>query len=141
MQPQWINAQQLWQRLAGLFPDAQLQSQGLHTRLWADPVLLQQVMINLIKNAQEAGSPSGSILVTFVQEPSQCVIRVVDHGHGIANIDNIFVPFYSTKPQGQGIGLSLSRHIIEQMGGSLVLDNNPAGQGGAVAEVRLSLPV
>jgi len=140
LQPQWVSAQQLWQRLAGLFPDAQLQSQGLNTRFWADPVLLQQVMINLIKNAHEAGSPTGSILVAFAQDASQCVIRVVDQGQGIANIDNIFVPFYSTKPQGQGIGLSLSRHIIEQMGGSLVLENNSSGQG-TCAEICLSLPL
>lgn len=125
IQTQWIKADMLFQRLTALFPDAQLQAKGLHLQIWADLVLLQQVLINLIKNALEAGSPPGSIELFFGQHDHQNEISVIDQGHGIANPDNLFVPFYSTKTQGQGIGLSLSRHIIEQMGGQLSLNNNP----------------
>ena len=102
-------------------------------------------MINLIKNAIEAGSPTGTIEMIFTQREQgneKCnEIRIIDGGQGIANPDNLFVPFYSTKTQGQGIGLSLSRHIIEQMGGQLTLSNNASGIGiGACALIQLSRP-
>jgi two-component system nitrogen regulation sensor histidine kinase NtrY len=139
IQTQWIKTEILFQRLTALFPDAQLQAKGLHLQIWADLVLLQQVLINLIKNALEAGSSAGSIELHFGQHDHQNEIRVIDKGHGIANADNLFVPFYSTKTQGQGIGLSLSRHIIEQMGGQLSLNNNSKGAG-ACALVTLPRP-
>lgn len=126
---QWLSADALFQRVAALFPDAQLRAKGLQTELWADSVLLQQVLINLIKNAIEAGSPVGTIEMIFAARDQGSEIRIVDAGQGIANPDNLFVPFYSTKNQGQGIGLSLSRHIIDQMGGHLTLSNNPNQQG------------
>jgi two-component system, NtrC family, nitrogen regulation sensor histidine kinase NtrY len=124
IKPEWIKSESIFQSLTQLFPDAELQAKGLHLELWADPVLLQQVLINLIKNAIEAGSPKNSIEIMFNAHTQYHEIRVVDAGQGIANIDNLFVPFYSTKSQGQGIGLSLSRHIVEQMGGKLSLTNN-----------------
>lgn len=126
---QWLSAENLFQRLTALFPDAHLHAKGLQVELWADSVFLQQALINLIKNAIEAGSPAGSIEVIFSQREQANEIRIVDGGHGIANPDNLFVPFYSTKTQGQGIGLSLSRHIVEQMGGQLTLSNNASGIG------------
>jgi two-component system nitrogen regulation sensor histidine kinase NtrY len=139
LQPQWLDAGQLFQRLMGLFAEQKLQGKGLHHKLWADPVLLQQVFINLIKNAVEAGSPIGTIEFIFSQHEQQDEIRIQDRGQGIANPDNLFVPFYSTKTQGQGIGLSLSRHIIEQMGGQLNLNNNAQGNG-ACALIQLPRP-
>lgn len=138
VQSQWIDAAQLFDRLAGLFSTAQLTAKGLPFRLWTDAVLLQQVLINLIKNAEEAGSPCGSIEIVFSASASRQEIRVLDKGQGIANPDNLFVPFYSTKSQGQGIGLSLSRHIVEQMGGQLSLGNNP--DKGACALITLPRP-
>lgn len=140
LQPQWLDTKQLFQRLTGLFMAQELQAKGLHHKLWADPVLLQQVFINLIKNAVEAGSPTGTIEVIFSQGDQQDEVRILDCGQGIANPDNLFVPFYSTKTQGQGIGLSLSRHIIEQMGGQLSLENNPQGRG-ACALIQLPRPL
>lgn len=139
LQPQWLSSEVLFQRLTALFPDVQLQAKGLQTELWADSVFLQQALINLIKNAIEAGSPIGSIEMIFSQREQGNEIRIVDGGQGIANPDNLFVPFYSTKTQGQGIGLSLSRHIIEQMGGQLTLSNNANGVG-ACALIRLNRP-
>ncbi len=61
IKPEWIKSESIFQTLTQLFPDAELQAKGLHLELWADPVLLQQVLINLIKNAMEAGSPINSI--------------------------------------------------------------------------------
>ncbi|GGY74735.1 sensor histidine kinase [Cellvibrio zantedeschiae] len=136
MEPQWLNAESLFQRLQALFPEAQLQAKGLQVKLWTDSVFLQQVLINLIKNAVEAGSPAGTIEIQFNQREQVFEIMVVDRGHGISNPDNLFVPFYSTKTQGQGIGLSVSRHIVEQMGGQLSLSNNSQGTG-ACAIVQL----
>ena len=140
LQPQWLAGSQLFQRLAGLFTEQRLQVKGQHHTLFADPVLLQQVFINLIKNAIEAGSLAGTIEVIFSQDEQHDEIRILDRGQGIANPDNLFVPFYSTKTQGQGIGLSLSRHIIEQMGGQLSLNNNPQGKG-ACALIQLPHPL
>jgi len=139
LQPQWLSAGALFQRLSALFPDAQLQAKGLQIELWADSVFLQQALINLIKNSIEASSPVGTIEMIFSQREQSNEIRIVDGGQGIANPDNLFVPFYSTKTQGQGIGLSLSRHIIEQMGGQLSLSNNANGIG-ACALIQLNRP-
>lgn len=135
-QPQALAAQHLWSLLTGLFPEAQLQAKGLHCTLWADPVLLHQVLINLIKNAIEAGSPKGSIEIVFSNNGADDEIRILDRGQGITNPENLFVPFYSTKSHGQGIGLNLSRHIIEQMDGQLTLSNRTDGTG-ACALIRL----
>ncbi len=139
LKPQWLSAEALFQRITSLFPDAQLKAKGLHIEIWADSVFLQQVLINLIKNAIEAGRAADTVEMIFSQREHNIEIRIVDSGQGITNSDNLFVPFYSTKTQGQGIGLSLSRHIIEQMGGQLTLSNNPNGPG-ASASIRFNSP-
>ena len=100
------------------------------------------MLINLIKNAVEASSENKVIcielkLITRVKHSEvNLVIEVIDNGQGIANVDNLFVPFYTTKKQGQGIGLSLSQNIIEQHGGRLTLTNNE-NKKGAVATIYL----
>ena len=67
-----------------------------------------------------------------------CVtIEIRDSGPGIANPDNLFVPFFTTKPGGSGIGLALSRQIVEAHGGALAVENRADGQG---AVARMSLP-
>ena len=68
----------------------------------------------------------------------QVIIKVLDQGCGIANTDNLFVPFYTTKAEGTGIGLALSRQIISNHQGELTLTNRP-DQTGAVASITLSL--
>jgi two-component system, NtrC family, nitrogen regulation sensor histidine kinase NtrY len=65
-------------------------------------------------------------------------LRVIDEGHGIAHSANLFVPFYTTKADGTGIGLVLSRQIAEAHGGTLTLHNRTDARG---AEARLILPV
>ncbi len=134
--PKQLKAQLLFEQVAGLFPNIVLRPRGLQLHLWVDAALLQQVLINLIKNAIEAGGTTGVIEIIFSQSEFHSEIQILDTGQGIANPDNLFVPFYSTKPHGQGIGLSLSRHIIEQMGGYLSLSNRVQGHG-ACAHIRL----
>jgi len=112
----------------------------------ADKGQLEQVLLNLIKNAKEAqlskGKPnknlSEDIEVQVFKTDQQVIIKVLDQGCGIANTDNLFVPFYTTKAEGTGIGLALSRQIISNHQGELTLTNRP-DQTGAVASITLSL--
>jgi len=112
------------------------------TTISADPILFEQVLINLITNAIQACSGKEQIddkvSITFYSYESAgfTQIEVIDHGSGIQNSDNIFVPFYTTKTTGQGIGLVLCRNIIEQHGGQLTLLNN-SDQKGAKACIKL----
>jgi nitrogen fixation/metabolism regulation signal transduction histidine kinase len=105
----------------------------------ADADQLEQVLINLVKNALEA-SPEGAAPVRLCCriEGREALVEVEDDGPGIASTDNLFVPFYTTKPGGSGIGLALSRQIVEAHEGELTLANRNA-QGGCVARVRVPL--
>jgi len=91
----------------------------------ADKSQLEQVLINLFKNSVEAMSHLDEkvIAVNFSQEGSWQHISIRDYGSGIANLDNVFVPFYTTKPQGSGIGLALCRQIMFNHNGSIKIDN------------------
>jgi two-component system, NtrC family, nitrogen regulation sensor histidine kinase NtrY len=96
----------------------------------ADPELIEQVLINLVKNAKEAvaGVPSAKIeLTAFIDQRGRVVIQVIDNGPGIVEeaIDKIFIPFFTTKKEGSGIGLSLSRQIMRQHGGTLSVFSEP----------------
>lgn len=137
IQPQGLSAHGIFARLQLLFQSEQLSATGLEQHFTADSMLLQQVLINLIKNACEAQSAAGTIHLSFRSVAQQIEICVLDQGHGIQNPQNLFVPFYSTKAQGQGIGLALCRQIIEQMGGDLQLHNRTDGFQGAYARILL----
>ncbi|MCF6441620.1 PAS domain-containing sensor histidine kinase [Pseudoalteromonas luteoviolacea] len=104
-----------------------------------DPQLFEQVLINLLKNAAEANlshTPTGSIIgLSAHYQAGHVVISITDQGGGFANLDNVMTPFYSTKSTGQGIGLTLSRRIIEQHDGSMIVSNGLQG-----AEVKITLP-
>lgn len=104
--------------------------------VYADNTLLQQVIINLVKNAIEASISASIVHLSFKQEQRRSIIEIADNGTGIVNPDNLFVPFYSTKSDGQGIGLAFSRNIIEQHGGALTLKNRK-DQKGAKAVIEL----
>ena len=91
-----------------------------------DPVQIEQVMINLLKNASEAmtnNSKEDVIEVTCSQTEHSVTVSILDSGVGLQNSENLFVPFYSTKAHGSGIGLVLCRHIIEAHGGQLTLES------------------
>lgn len=114
----------------------------------ADKGQLEQVLLNLIKNGKEAqisvGKQERDIEVKVLKSEQQVVIKVLDQGCGIANAANLFVPFYTTKETGSGIGLALSRQILANHQGELTLTNRTdltanTSSNGAVATLTLSL--
>jgi len=122
-----------------LFDDHNIQLFGQPLVIYGDEKQLQQVLVNLIKNAQQAmlKNSSGIITIEWQQKEDIVEINIMDQGTGINNIDNIFVPFYTTKTDGCGIGLVFSRQIIVNHGGQLTLSNRAKEQG-AIASIILS---
>src|SRR5262245_31110111 len=117
--------------------------EGPAVEIDADPDQLEQVLINLIRNAADASlDPSlrqpGSVEVGWRTNPSNVEIFIRDEGPGLLNSDNLFVPFFTTKHGGSGIGLILSRQIAEAHGGVLQLTNRHDRIG---CEATIALPV
>ncbi len=105
----------------------------------ADSVQLEQLLINLIRNAVDASlETNGAVEVGWARENGHVEVTVKDQGLGLANTANLFVPFFTTKATGSGIGLVLSRQIAEAHGGTLTLENR-ATAGGCEARLRLPL--
>jgi nitrogen fixation/metabolism regulation signal transduction histidine kinase len=105
----------------------------------ADSVQLEQLLINLIRNAVDASlETNGAVEVGWARENGQVEVTVKDQGLGLANTANLFVPFFTTKATGSGIGLVLSRQIAEAHGGTLTLENRTSAGG---CEARLRLPL
>lgn len=127
------------------------QSVGLETRkkieLIAGPELtihgdqdqLEQLLINLLRNAVDAAAQTGGgASVVWRTNNGFLEISVEDEGPGLSNTSNLFVPFFTTKPGGSGIGLALSRQIAEGHHGTLTLENRAGGKG---CEAKLRLPL
>jgi two-component system sensor kinase FixL len=110
-------------------------------RLSADPIQIQQLLINLIRNALEAaeGTAAPDIVIATALAGKEVRLRIDDNGPGIAPalMKTLFDPFVSSKPGGMGIGLSVSRTIVEAHGGRLTAENRPGGG----ATFRIALPV
>jgi two-component system, NtrC family, nitrogen regulation sensor histidine kinase NtrY len=106
----------------------------------ADPDQLEQMFINLLRNAVDASLANGShpVHVHSRRDEASLVVMIEDRGMGIANADNLFVPFYTTKPAGSGVGLALAQQIARAHGGEISLVNREDGEG-ARATVRLPL--
>ncbi|TAN03580.1 MAG: histidine kinase [Rhodanobacteraceae bacterium] len=106
----------------------------------ADPDQLEQALINLLRNAVEAVLPNhGGISLRWYREASRAIIEVADNGLGPPSSDNLFVPFFTTKPNGTGIGLALTRQIAEAHDGGVTLVARTDAPG-AVAQLWLPLP-
>ena len=103
-----------------------------------DPAQFEQVLINLLKNAHESGSPRDQVTLGIEQYPTSTVFVIADGGGGMSEtvLQSALLPFYSTKKSGTGLGLPLCREIVEAHGGRLSLANLP-GRG---LEVRIGLP-
>jgi two-component system, NtrC family, nitrogen regulation sensor histidine kinase NtrY len=136
---QLLSASNMAKRIQGLLKDIELEVVVNNEKFWADPAFIEQVLLNLIKNAFEASEPESKIKLIFSQNLHSSSIEIIDSGHGFANLDNLFVPLYSTKQNGQGIGLSFCRNIIEHHKGTITLINNKNSPGVTVS-ILLPLP-
>lgn len=105
----------------------------------ADGDQLDQLLINLLRNATDAAlEMHGGVRVGWTRSADSIEVFVEDDGPGLSNTANLFVPFFTTKPGGSGIGLVLSRQIAEAHGGSLALVNRADSHG---CRARLRLPI
>ncbi len=104
-----------------------------------DDAQLEQLLINLVRNAVDASMETrGGVEVGWRQNNGQVEVWISDEGPGLASTANLFVPFFTTKSEGSGIGLVLSRQIAEAHGGTLTLENRRQIRG---CEARLRLPL
>jgi two-component system nitrogen regulation sensor histidine kinase NtrY len=112
---------------------------GPRLRIRADGDQVEQLVINLLRNAVDAALESGGeVKVGWKKNAHNMEVWVQDNGPGLPNTTNLFVPFFTTKPQGSGIGLVLSRQIAEAHGGTLSLESRKPDPG-CVARLRLPI--
>ena len=105
----------------------------------ADGDQLDQLLINLVRNAVDASlETGGGVRIGWSRHNGTLSLMVVDEGPGLASSANLFVPFFTTKPQGSGIGLVLCRQIAEAHGGSLTLENRRDAKG-CIATLRVPI--
>jgi nitrogen fixation/metabolism regulation signal transduction histidine kinase len=146
----FIPARDLFSRVAQLLQarlaegGARLESSARpeNLELLADPDLLEQVLINLLINAADAvrGRENGQVeLAAYLDERGRPVVQVRDNGVGIPeeNLDKIFIPFFSTKEGGSGIGLSLSRQVMQLHNGTISVSSRPGS--GSVFTLRFRM--
>lgn len=117
-------------RLSTLFPRLRIEGEVPAATGWFDPGQIEQVLINLVKNAEEASPPGEAVtLVVGNKEPDSTRLVVRDRGKGMSPevMKNALVPFYSTKERGTGLGLPLCREIVEGHGGVLRLESRDGG--------------
>ncbi|HEV3040329.1 MAG TPA: ATP-binding protein [Candidatus Angelobacter sp.] len=140
-----LNLSQLLHRVINL--EARLQIVALpgpEMEIQVDPDLFEQALINLLKNAVEAVlmreqpvTTPDAVTVSWEVDKSDLKLWIRDRGIGLARTENLFVPFYTTKERGSGIGLLVSRQIVESHGGTLHLQNRLDIAG---CEVKITLP-
>jgi PAS domain S-box-containing protein len=128
-----VQVRELARRVAAMETRVRVALEGEDVVVHADEDQLEQLLINLVKNAADA---SEVVTLRWSQTQSGTVICVEDEGAGVSGTSNLFVPFFTTKPHGSGVGLFLSRQIAEAHGGTLTLENRASGPG-AVATLRL----
>lgn len=136
-------AAHLVDKVSGIFAQGTLAIVGPvpDNHLFGDPVHLEQALINLIKNALEAnGASAAAVRFSCRVRGDHCEFEIVDNGAGISNPGNLFVPFYTTKSEGAGIGLVLCRQIAAKHFGQVTLENRSDGPG-AIAKLILPLPM
>ncbi|MBS1801128.1 MAG: ATP-binding protein [Acidobacteria bacterium] len=114
----------------------------------ADADQIQQALINLVRNAAEAAlgpdaenAGNARVEIAWQQSQFEATVVILDNGPGLTNANNLFVPFYTTKPSGTGIGLVLAQQIAEAHGGTVELRNRADGIAGCRAELRLPISV
>ena len=125
-------------RVASLQAGRVIVESGPPTRVAIDADQIEQVLINLVRNGIEAAGERGDVRIGWHIDDERLVVEVGDDGPGLARTDNLWVPFFTTKPGGTGIGLVLSREIVENHGGSITLENRTGARG---CLARVSLPL
>jgi nitrogen fixation/metabolism regulation signal transduction histidine kinase len=135
-----LNVSQWVHRVVGLETRLHVNVQaGPDVVIHADADQLEQLLINVLRNATDAAlETGGGVRVGWRKNTSYIEVKVEDEGPGLSNTGNLFVPFFTTKPGGSGIGLVLSRQIAEAHGGALTLENRRIGSG---CEAKLRLPI
>ena len=135
-----LNVSDLVQRVAGL--ETRLHVNvivGPDVLVQGDGAQLEQLLINLVRNAVDASlETGGAVEFGWSQNNGKLDVWIADEGPGLASTANLFVPFFTTKAGGSGIGLVLSRQIAEAHGGTLTLENRSELRG---CEARLRLPL
>jgi two-component system nitrogen regulation sensor histidine kinase NtrY len=125
-------------KLLALWPSARLVGELPEESGWFDPGQIEQVVINLLKNASESGGSPNDVTLSIMSQHARGVrITIADRGPGMSPdvMERALVPFYSTKEQGSGLGLTLCREIVEAHGGAMRLENRDGG--GLAVHVRL----
>lgn len=139
-QPKSVSVTELMTRIVDLekrLPVTMVPSPDV--QLIADSDQLEQALINLVRNAVDASlETNGAVSVGWLAEGGWAEITIEDEGKGLPDTSNLFVPFFTTKPNGSGIGLALSRQIADAHGGTITLENR-AGTAGCRAALRLPI--
>jgi signal transduction histidine kinase len=113
----------------------------ISARRTGDPDQLDQALINIVRNAADAAvETDGGVRISWHTADAYVAIEIEDDGPGLASTANLFTPFFTTKPNGSGIGLALSRQIIEAHGGTVDRGNRVAARG-CLATIRLPVGV
>jgi len=128
-----VRIDEVVRRVVALETRARVATSGPELTVHADEDQLEQALINLVKNAADL---SAAVAIRWRANGDGAMIAIEDEGPGISGTDNLFVPFFTTKPTGTGVGLVLSRQIAEAHGGTLTLTNRRDGRG-AVATLML----
>jgi len=138
-QKEFFDLGELIRRVVDLEPRVSVtMAAGPEIKIMADAAQIEQLLINLLHNAVDAAlETQGGVTIGWRAAGDCAEIFIQDEGPGIMNPTNLFVPFFTTKPGGSGIGLALSLQIAEAHGGSLTLGNRRDRQG---AEALLRLP-
>jgi signal transduction histidine kinase len=131
-----VDVDALVQRVTALESQVPIETEGPPAQVPADEDQLEQLLINLVKNAADAARER--VAIRWSVNGDGLTLCVEDDGVGVSGTANLFVPFFTTKPGGSGIGLFLSRQIAEAHGGTLTLANRTDARG-AVATLRLPL--
>ncbi len=114
-------------------------AEGAPVSVLADPDQIEQLLINLIRNAADAAAETGGgVQVAWEKNSHRVAVYIDDEGPGVASTANLFVPFFTTKPRGSGIGLALGRQIAEAHGGTLTLESHKGRRG---ARATVTLPI
>jgi nitrogen fixation/metabolism regulation signal transduction histidine kinase len=145
----WVAISNLFDSIQRLLQD-EMRKKGIDFRIrfaprdikvWADEKLAEQVLINLLRNALDAlaGTSNPEIVLICVSQLNSIIISVQDNGPGMdaQTLENVFVPFFTTKTEGSGIGLSISRQIMNLHKGSIVVQSKP---GSTVFQLNFPVP-